>query len=85
MELRLHLLDTFMAEASDGATYKVRAYERMAPNVSLDGADDSWEPTGVTEYRLEDGRVLAAQPDGSLRVAAGGDLVLKPTPARAVA
>lgn len=71
MELRLHLLDSFLAQGSDGGTYKVRAYERLAPDASLaDG--EHWESTGVTEYRLDDGRLVDAQPDGSMRIARTG-------------
>lgn len=72
MDLRLHLLDTFMARGSDGATYKVRAYERMVPDLSLGDGADRWESTGITEYRLDDGRLVDARPDGSLHVVAGG-------------
>jgi hypothetical protein len=68
MELRLHLLDSFLARGSDGATYKVRAYDRLAPDASLaDG--EHWESTGVSEYRLEDGRLVEVQADGSMRIA----------------
>jgi hypothetical protein len=68
MELRLHLLDTFMAQGSDGGTYKVRAYERLAPDASVANGDH-WESTGVAEYRLEDGRLVDVRPDGSMRIA----------------
>jgi hypothetical protein len=77
MDLRLQLLDSFMAQGSDGATYKVRAYERLAPDLSLGEGSDRWESTGVAEYRLDDGRVLDARPDGSWQVPAAG-LVLRP-------
>ena len=68
MELRLHLLDTFMAQGSDGGTYKVRAYDRLAPDAAVaDG--EHWESTGVAEYRLEDGRLIDVRADGSMRIA----------------
>lgn len=68
MELKLHLLDTFTARGSDGGTYKVRAYDRLAPDAALaDGAH--WESTGVAEYRLDDGRLVDVRPDGSMRIA----------------
>jgi hypothetical protein len=76
MDLRLHLLDSFTAQGSDGATYKVRAYERLAPDLSLGEGSDRWESTGVAEYRLEDGRVLSARPDGSWQLPSTG-LVLR--------
>ena len=69
MDLRLHLLETFSAVGSDGCRYKVRAYERMLPDLSL---SDSWQSTGIIEYRLEDGRLIDARPDGTLQVVGSG-------------
>ena len=79
MDIRLHLLETFAARGSDGASYKVRAYERMVPDVSLGG--EAWESTGVVEYRLDDHRPVEAQRDGTLRIAATG-VTLTPAEAR---
>jgi hypothetical protein len=80
MDLRLHLLETFMATGADGASYKVYAYERLAPDASLaDG--EHWEPTGVIEYRLADNRPVEAGRDGSMRIVASG-LTLTPVEAR---
>ena len=79
MDIRLHLLETFAARGSDGASYKVRAYERMVPDVSLGG--EAWESTGVVEYRLDDHRPLEAQRDGTLRIASTG-VTLTPAEAR---
>ena len=73
MDIRLQLLDSFQAEGSDGNSYKVRAYDRL---VLAPGAEDDWEPSGVIEYRLEDGRRVEVGADGTARVA-GGELVLK--------
>lgn len=71
MDLRLHLLETFMATGSDGASYKVCAYERLAPDASLaDG--QHWEPTGQTEYRLADNRPVEVKRDGSMRIVGSG-------------
>ena len=70
MELRLQLLETFLAQGSDGATYKVRAYDRLARDASLADGGEHWEPTGVVEYRLDDGRMVDARADGTLRIAA---------------
>ena len=75
MDLRLHLLDSFVAQAADGSAYKVCAYERMVPDLSLPQEQDHWEPTGELEYRLEDGHPVQLQPDGSLRVAGTGLLL----------
>ena len=72
MDMRLHLLESFRARAADGTVHKVCAYERMARDESLQDGGEHWEPTGVLEYRLEDGRLVDARPDGSLRLAADG-------------
>lgn len=80
MEHKLHLLDTFSAQGSDGRTYKVRAFEHMARDEGLiSHGPELWEPTGQTEYRLDDGTVLQPERDGSLRVAASG-IRLEPAP-----
>jgi hypothetical protein len=74
MDLRLHLLDSFVAQGSDGASYKVYAYERMVP---LPGLADQWESSGEAEYRLEDGRLVDVDRDGTLHVV-GTDVQLSP-------
>lgn len=71
MELRLRLLDTFSATGSDGATYKVCAYDRLAPDPSLPDSGQ-WDSTGQVEYRLDDGRGLQLQPDGTAHIAGSG-------------
>jgi hypothetical protein len=75
MELRLHLLETFQATGSDGASYKVCAYERMAPDLSAPAGQESWEPTGQSEYRLDDGRAVDVRQDGTMRIV-GTDVTL---------
>jgi hypothetical protein len=72
MNLKLHLLETFGARGSDGAGYKVRAYERMAQDLSLNDGQERWLPTGVVEYRLDDGALVDAHGDGSMRVVHSG-------------
>jgi hypothetical protein len=72
MDLRLHLLDTFVAQGSDGSRYKVCAYERLTRDPSFPQSDDHWESTGVTEYHLEDGRLVDVRADGSMQVAGTG-------------
>jgi hypothetical protein len=67
MEIRLHQLDTFAAQGSDGKTYKVGAYERL---VLAPGNTEQWEPSGVAEYRLDDGRPVQVDQDGTMRIAA---------------
>ena len=78
MEHKLHLLDTFSAQGSDGRTYKVRAFEHLARDEGLlSHGRDLWEPTGLTEYRLDDGTVLRPERDGSMRVD-GREIRLQP-------
>ncbi|HWP18787.1 MAG TPA: hypothetical protein VNO84_06645 [Burkholderiaceae bacterium] len=72
MDRKLHLLESFVARGSDGQTYKVCGYEHLARDLSLPAAMDRWEPTGIAEYRLEDGRLVEALPDGSMRIARSG-------------
>jgi hypothetical protein len=67
MDLRLSLLETFVAQGSDGAPHKVCAFDRLARDPSLPG-DDNWASTGAIEYRLEDGRLLHVQRDGTAAV-----------------
>ena len=72
MDLRLHLLESFPATGSDGATYKVCAYERLALDTSLSDGLEHWEPTGQVEYRLADSRPVEVRRDGSMRIASSG-------------
>jgi hypothetical protein len=76
MDLRLRLLESFRATGSDGVTYKVMAYERLARDEAFaDG--EHWEPTGQAEYRLADGRFVDVQHDGEMRIA-NSEVVLSP-------
>jgi hypothetical protein len=72
MDKKLHLLDSFEARGTDGACYKVMAYEHLL-RVDL-GADgqDHWESTGLSEYRLGSGERVDVAPDGAMRVASTG-------------
>lgn len=72
MDMRLHLLESFTANGSDGQRYKVCAYERLA---LVPGIAERWEPTGMAEYRLEDGRHVEVAKDDAMRVA-GSNIVL---------
>ena len=66
MEKTLHLLETFTARGSDGKDYAIRGYEHLA---RLEGAaPDSWEPTGLAEYKLADGRHVHVGADGTMSV-----------------
>lgn len=76
MDLRLRLLESFMASGSDGSSYKVCGYERLARDESLPD-DAHWEPTGQAEYRLDDGRLVDVRGD-EMRIA-GSEVVLRPS------
>ncbi len=77
MDLKLQFLESFEVVGADGQVWKVRAYDRMARNEALPDREH-WESTGVVEYRLEDGRLVEALPDGSLRIH-GTDVELQRT------
>lgn len=66
MQKMLHFLESFTAQGSDGQPYKVCGYEHMVQNEALGDGLDHWEPTGVSEYRLEDGRRVDVGPDGNM-------------------
>ncbi|KAB2871664.1 MAG: hypothetical protein IT503_15150 [Burkholderiaceae bacterium] len=67
-QIKLQLLESFHAHGSDGQTYKVFGYERMARDESVPAAIDQWQSTGINEYRLADGRYVDEQGDGSLHI-----------------
>lgn len=67
MEKRLHLLETFEAQGSDGAVHKVHAYEHMLRDPSVLDAPENWQSTGVTEFRLESGEPLQVARDGRMQ------------------
>ena len=72
MDKKLHLLDSFETHGTDGARYKVMAYEHLL-RVDL-GADgqDHWESTGLSEYRLGSGERIDVTSDGAMRVISTG-------------
>jgi hypothetical protein len=78
MERKLHLLDSFFAHGSDGARYKVCAYEHLVRDETVVGATEQWEPTGTIEYRLADGGRIDARRDGSMSIAATGVALSRP-------
>jgi len=67
MDRKLHLLESFTAQGPDGQTYKVFGYEHLVRDETFAGPDEHWEPTGVSEYRLADGRRVDLAADGTLR------------------
>lgn len=68
MELRLEFMESFMATGSDGATYKVCAYDRQTPDPSLPDGGEHWQSTGQIEYRLADGRPVEIGADGTAHI-----------------
>jgi hypothetical protein len=72
MDRQFQLLDTFHARGSDGATYKVCAYEHLRRDDTLHDGSEHWLPTGVAELRLDNGVVLEPHADGSMVVPDSG-------------
>ena len=72
MDRKLHLLDSFKVQGTDGVHYKVMAYEHMLRLDLLADGQDRWEPTGLTEYRLASGERVHVTADGAMRVVPGG-------------
>ena len=68
MDIKLQLLESFHAHGSDGQTYKVFGYERLARDESMVAAPERWQSTGTNEYRLADGRFVDEGDDGSLHI-----------------
>lgn len=86
MEKMLHLLETFGARGSDGEAYVVHGYEHLARLDEVPGAPMEWEPTGLIEYKLLDGRHVSVGDDGTMSLAGTGiRLVRSPRDAAAVA
>lgn len=68
MEKMLHLLETFRASGSDGKVYVVHGYEHLARLDSVPDSQGQWEPTGVAEYKLVDGRRIEVDKQGVMTV-----------------
>ena len=68
MDRQFHLLESFPARGSDGADYKVCAYEHLARDEQLHDGQEHWLPTGTSEYRLDSGELVDPRPDGSMVV-----------------
>lgn len=69
MEKMLHLLESFTARGSDGQTYHVQAYEHLARLDAVPDTQGQWESTGLTEYKLADGRHIDVDKDGVMTLA----------------
>ena len=72
MEHRLHQLESFRMDGSDGTTYTVRGYEHLVRDDSANNSLDNWESTGQAEYRLDDGTRVEMAADGAMRVPGSG-------------
>ena len=71
MESKLHLLDSFPVHGSDGADYKVCAYEHLVRDPSVTSTEQ-WTSTGVSEYRLDSGDRIDVSADGAMTLARSG-------------
>ena len=71
MEKMLRLLESFAARGSDGRVYRVHGYEHLARLDAVPDVQGRWEPTGLAEYRLDDGRRVAVGRDGAMTVDGG--------------
>ena len=70
MTKRLQLLESTAMQGDDGQRYTVRAYEHVE---ALDWDPAArMEPTGVIEYKLEDGRRVNVDRGGRMTVADTG-------------
>jgi hypothetical protein len=76
MEKTLRQLETFSARGSDGNTYSIRGYEHLGRVDAPGTSEQPWEPLGVAEYKLADGRPLRELAEGRF-VVVGEDLELR--------
>jgi hypothetical protein len=81
MDRKLQFLESFHAQGSDGATYKVLGYEHLVRDESVLDGTDHWESTGEIEYRLDGGERLEVHRDGSMRIARSGIELSRTEPA----
>ena len=72
MDRQFHLLESFHARGSDGARYKVCAYEHLRRDQSILYGMEHWLPTGTSEYRLASGELVNPRSDGSLEIVPTG-------------
>ena len=78
MEHKRQLLESFRVSGSDGASYKVQAFDCLVRDETLlNNGPEVWEPTGRTECRLTDGRLVEVPRGGPMRIA-GTDIELRP-------
>ena len=72
METRLHLLESFAAQGSDGKQYLLHGYEHLTRLEGVPDLQGQWEATGVAEYRLADGRRVDVDREGGMTVVDSG-------------
>ena len=72
MDKKLRLLESFSAHGSDGLTYGVRGYEHLAAVALHAGEPESWESTGLAEYKLADGGHITVDNNGEMQIAHSG-------------
>lgn len=75
MDKQLHLLETFRARDAAGAEHTVRAYEHLVRPGPTPDLLQPWEPTGLIEFRLDDGRALVMEPDGVFHLPGSSDRI----------
>jgi hypothetical protein len=68
MEKKLRRLETFSARGSDGQVYSVHGYEHLGKVDAFIAAQEQWEPMGINEYKLADGRRVDVKRDGTMTV-----------------
>lgn len=78
MEKTLRLLDTFSARGSDGKDYRVHAYEHLARLDAVPDLQGEWQSTGLSEYKLADGRHVKVERDGRMSLPETG-VTLQPS------
>ena len=78
MEKKLHLLETFNARGSDGAVYVVHGYEHLTRLDAVPSVQGQWEPTGLAEYKLADGRHVSVDKGGAMSVPSIGVRLERP-------
>lgn len=72
MDIKLHQLETIPVRDAQGKPRIVKGYERLARVGNLLDERAQWEPTGVVEYRLDDGEPVTMDRHGQLRGATTG-------------
>lgn len=71
MDHRLHRLDSFHAQGTDGKEYLVNAFEhlgRVETPVLPHSLVDDWMPLGIAEYQLSDGRRVIEDASGRMSI-----------------